>query len=514
MQLVIALVLTSFAVLSSFIGGFAFGRAHLPGVRMFGLFMVAMAVYSAGYALEVHQTEIGALLLAIKFEYLGVAFIPGIWLVFALGFTLGERTPRWLTRAAFIIPVVTVILVLTIETHGLIYQDPRVETGGLFPGLAFEPGPWYVVNTLYMFIIPVASVILISRSAFGHGRRYLRQTAAMVLGSIIPLAVLALYVAHLIPPPIDPNPFAFMLTGIVFSFALFRLGFLEVVPVARQVALDAVSDAFFVFDSHDRLQDMNPAARRLPGAEAFREGSSIPVHGAMCEGLRGAISAAGTDHEFSLVHSDNTNRTYTATAYPVTERRWLSRTVKTIGSTVLVRDSTERARQVSELRLRAEKDALTGLMNRGAILESAQIAYERTEKSGGLSIAIVDIDHFKAVNDQFGHAAGDAVLRAFADLLGAEVRGRDQPGRFGGEEFLIVLPDTPSSAALRVMERLRVATEQMTIPWEADPIRITASFGVASRRAPFRESLDSIIAAADQALYEAKRGGRNRVVGG
>jgi len=94
------------------------------------------------------------------------------------------------------------------------------------------------------------------------------------------------------------------------------------------------------------------------------------------------------------------------------------------------------------------------------------------------------------------------------------VRGRDRPGRFGGEEFLIVLPDTPASAALRVVERLRATTEQSSIPWERDPIMITASFGVASRRAPFQEPLDSIIAAADQALYEAKRGGRNRVVGG
>lgn len=509
--LAISLVLAFSTLLSSFIGGFAFGRAHLPGVRMFGFLLTAIAIYSVGYALEVHQRDLGALLLTVKFEYLGLAFIPAFWLMFGLNLTFGDRVPRWVSPVGFIIPVLTLIFVLTMESHSLMYQNLRIDHDGLFPGLVFDRGPWYLVNSLYQLVVPMAVMIMVIRHAFGRGRQHARQTVVIVSGSVIPLIVFILYLSHVIPPPIDPNPFAFTVTGILFSFALFRFGFLEVVPAARQVAMDAVSDAFFVFDARNRLQDINPAGRSLPGAERMRDGSPLPPQCLLGDGLRAAINVPGAEHEFTLENPHNVLRIYGATAYPVAGRQLFSRATTTVGNTVLVRDITDRSRQVSELKIRAEKDALTGLMNRRAILEIAKHSFENTEPTHPLSVVIIDLDHFKVVNDTFGHPAGDLVLQTFAELMQREVRSVDQCSRFGGEEFLIVLPDTDAPAAFQIAERLRAAIERKAILWDQTSITITGSFGIATREAPFNESLETIIAAADQALYTAKRSGRNRV---
>jgi diguanylate cyclase (GGDEF)-like protein len=132
-----------------------------------------------------------------------------------------------------------------------------------------------------------------------------------------------------------------------------------------------------------------------------------------------------------------------------------------------------------------------------------------------LAVAIADLDHFKAINDTHGHLAGDRVLRAVADLVKAQMRAYDVAGRFGGEEFAVLLPHTRASQARQIAERIREQISQLAIPLDgpasAAPLRITTSVGVAVTDQTNR-SLDELLAAADHALYQAKGSGRNRVV--
>ena len=162
------------------------------------------------------------------------------------------------------------------------------------------------------------------------------------------------------------------------------------------------------------------------------------------------------------------------------------------------------------LRLAAE-DSLTGLPNRGRTFEMATAALEHALASGRLlTVAIIDLDHFKTINDRCGHAAGDSVLREFARLSRGSLRTDDILGRWGGEEFLLVLPDTSLDAALASIERLRALALGIAVPAPDDPLRVTFSAGLATTADGVR-SLDEIIARADAALYEAKNGGRDLV---
>lgn len=160
----------------------------------------------------------------------------------------------------------------------------------------------------------------------------------------------------------------------------------------------------------------------------------------------------------------------------------------------------------------AMHDGLTGLLNRRAIEEFAEAEFNMANrKKQAMSVILLDIDHFKNVNDRFGHKFGDVVLRQVAQTLKEDLRNYDRVGRWGGEEFLLILPDTELKDAVTVAERLRskIAVVQITLE-NGETFSIHISLGTACTTGQF-QSLAKLIDAADQALYQAKQSGRDRV---
>lgn len=153
----------------------------------------------------------------------------------------------------------------------------------------------------------------------------------------------------------------------------------------------------------------------------------------------------------------------------------------------------------------AMTDPLTGLLNRRALLDS-----KIDLVPAGTAVIMMDLDHFKAINDQFGHDAGDQVLKAFAELVRLNIRTHDLAARMGGEEFCLVLSDSSPKAAASVAERIRSQIEAMTVSTSFGPIQATISAGICVRSTE-RETLQALLNRADEALYEAKASGRNRV---
>ena len=162
----------------------------------------------------------------------------------------------------------------------------------------------------------------------------------------------------------------------------------------------------------------------------------------------------------------------------------------------------------------ASKDFLTGVLNRRAFMEKIEQEIHRAARANThLSLILADIDGFKNINDEHGHTAGDAVLQSFTKTLSESLRRYDFIGRYGGEEFLVCLVGADDFQAERIAERMRKAVEEMsiTLPETSQAIRITASFGVASRIMRCEASVISMTRRADNAMYKAKRKGKNQV---
>jgi diguanylate cyclase (GGDEF)-like protein len=167
----------------------------------------------------------------------------------------------------------------------------------------------------------------------------------------------------------------------------------------------------------------------------------------------------------------------------------------------------EAYKRIEEL---AELDELTGAFNRRCIMRMLDEEIARASRNGSAcSIALIDLDHFKHVNDTYGHPTGDEVLRTFAITMFANIRGGDHFGRYGGEEFLLVLPDMRPDGAARAVDRLRAIVAELDWSAFSPSMQVTLSAGVATLNP--NETTDLFLARADRALYAAKAQGRNRI---
>jgi diguanylate cyclase (GGDEF)-like protein len=170
-----------------------------------------------------------------------------------------------------------------------------------------------------------------------------------------------------------------------------------------------------------------------------------------------------------------------------------------------------RAREA--LRFEAMHDSLTGLLNRRALLSLLDNEMSRSDRTGNpLSVIMGDLDRFKAINDCYGHEAGDAVLREAAARMKSGVRAYDSVGRMGGEEFMLILPDCPSRIGTTIADRMRELLSATPVDTRAGPVPVTTSLGVASSDQVSVATAEDLIRAADGALYRAKHAGRNRVM--
>jgi diguanylate cyclase (GGDEF)-like protein len=193
---------------------------------------------------------------------------------------------------------------------------------------------------------------------------------------------------------------------------------------------------------------------------------------------------------------------------PVTDGELIARVAAAGRTKVLQQELVEQARRLETLIF---EDSLTGLANRRFVLTQlgAMVSAARRHDRP-LSAAIVDIDHFKAINDRFGHAAGDKVLAAVSRALRGRLRAEDQLGRLGGEEFLAVLPDADAGAAAVASEKLRAEVARTHVEHEGQPLSVTVSIGWATWEG---EAPEELLRRADEALYEAKACGRDTTVG-
>ncbi|HEY0848978.1 MAG TPA: GGDEF domain-containing protein [Bradyrhizobium sp.] len=218
-----------------------------------------------------------------------------------------------------------------------------------------------------------------------------------------------------------------------------------------------------------------------------------------------------TDKPIAMPHGGHIERFATMTAFILTIGRSMF-----LGSfsSALKHSLYQRGLKLKEAYNRieelAELDELTGAFNRRCIMRMLDEEIARASRSGSpCSIALIDLDHFKRVNDTYGHPTGDEVLRTFAITMFANIRSVDRFGRYGGEEFLLLLPDMPNDGAARALDRLRAIVADLDWSAFSPGMKVTLSAGVAALEP--NETTDSFLARADSALYAAKAKGRNRI---
>lgn len=482
------------------------------GERPFAFLLIACAFYSTAYVMEISSTNLDMILFWIKIEYLGVAFIPALIILFTLHYTGKAKSLSGPSLAAiFIIPVITLILVFSIEHHSLIYQDIYLDTKGPFPVLGFTRGVWYWIHVLYILLGMLFSNLKFLQLWLNTNPIHRKQISIVLSGSLIPWLGLIFYITRIIPWYIDLMPFFISISGIVIAWGLARHGLFELIPIARSKLFEELPDGALIVDPKMRVLDFNYAAQfylqLIPGDIGKPVKSAL---GHLPELVELISSNSGKAELEIKIGGEGESE-------EETKPTWLRADIISLldgdavidGHMLIIRDITERKQFEEKLYYLSTTDELTGLNNRRYFMQVAADEIERAKRYGKyFSLILIDIDRFKTINDTYGHNGGDEVLKKLGSLLRNRLRKADIAARIGGEEFGLILPETDLDQAYTLAELIRSKVASSPVDYEDKKISYTISAGVTVCSAD-TDSVEDLLRAADQALYSAKEKGRN-----
>ena len=492
----------------------------------------ALLLWTVAYILELAAVGLAAKLMWANLQFISAAVLPVLWLLAMRNAAAAPPLPRWLTTLLWLACVAVMVCVYANPGH-LFQGQPTLDRSGSIPFVAAHYGPLYYCLCLpFTYGLLGVALFALGRAAL-HGPQLLRaRSRLLILATLLPMLAGLLYVVGLLPwPNFNPAMSSLSLSALLCGLALVRYRLLDLTPLARDTVVEQLADPIIVADARGLCVDYNPAAQRvLP--ELSREALGHPLEELLAhrvelsEALRAARAAA---EPASLAAASETSPTASgALALAVggtdssqgSELRYFSlrvtpvvrRTGLRLGEAIVLHDVTQGVRLYHDVRQLARTDELTGLLTRRRLLELGAKEVARARRQGrAVAVLVLDLDHFKLVNDLHGHAAGDEVLRALGARCSVELRGFDLLGRYGGDEICAVLPELEEAEACAVAERLRAAVAGLAVWYEGAPIGITVCIGVAAAPVEQETTLGKLIEAADGALYRAKGEGRDRV---
>jgi diguanylate cyclase (GGDEF)-like protein/PAS domain S-box-containing protein len=528
-----ALVLVTNALLAFFLAILLRRKYPAPGRDAMTRMLVMLAVWAFSYAMITVSSSMEDKIFWLRVENIGILTVPVFWFLFTIQYS---QLDRWLNRYTgaffFVIPLVSLVFMFSRDWFPYYYSSIRVagENGG---PLIIGRGPWYVAAAIQSYLLYLLGMGLLIWRFIQVRDIFRRQVFVLVGAVLIPLLVNIFY--QLAPRyfparslPIDLTPISFTVTAFLLSVGIFGLRLFDLVPIARHTVLEHIPEMVFVVDAQDRVLDANTVAQGMLGKslDEIVGGEVIDVFRVWPELINRFLASHETHEEIHI--PGNPPRTLEIivsalynrfkklegriiVAHDITERKWLENDLKYANET-LERQLTDIERLRAELQEQAIRDPLTNVYNRRYLADAmdrelAQVG--RSEKPA--SVVILDIDYFKQFNDTYGHRCGDFVLQYIARFLGERIRRGDVLCRYGGEEFVIFMPNAPLESAFQRAETWRNDIANAFIEYEDLHLKTSFSAGVAGFPVHGSTS-DAILNVADKALYQAKNSGRNRVV--
>ncbi len=467
--------------------------------------LAATALYAAGYALELASNTLESIIFWVKIEHIGIELIAPSWLLFSLIMTGRKKYITPLRVAGiFSIPVIVLFSVFL----GNFHLNPQLTINAPFPTLSYQRGFFSWLGVGYLSTYLMASFVLFLLMYLKSAPAFRKQAFTLLISGMLPWVGMLASIVNLSPYNLDLAPLAASISGIIFLVTHQRLQILDIVPLARDVIFEGMGDGILVLDNFNRIVDHNPSLLKIfPSITPSVIGQSFQKIFLHHPDLVQIVDEHTEDIIEIKVKSEKGSFHYRCALSPLSGPH-----NNPVGKIITFHDYTEVKLLIDQLSDLATIDNLTGIYNRRYFCELAQKEISRAERYNQfLSLIIFDLDFFKQVNDTYGHAAGDAVLAKVVSIFDQRLRKYDIMGRFGGDEFLILLPKTNLEDATALAEELRTTLERSEIIYEEHSFLIKASFGVTGMPVIKTISLEEMIRCVDDAMYKAKQTGRNRI---
>lgn len=463
---------------------------------------------------------------------LNLAIYPGVAAVvagtFCIFLAIADREWRLTRRTALLLamePVAVVTAAATQPWHGLFLTSTK-QTGAP-PLLSFVPGPLFWTHAAYSYLLIGVAVGFGIRGWRRATPFYRRQITTVLVGALASsVGSLGLQVYSGGGAQVDTAPVFFIVTGLAAVWGLLRRGLLDVVPVARGRVLDTIGDAVMVTDGQGRVVDVNEAGQVLlrylrpdlgevVGSDAMEVlGHWLPLVPGTAAEHTAVVDGEQVDLDVRVTALRDRDDRVVGTVLVARDVTVLNRQHRAlVDANAELREHVETIEALrSHLAEQAVRDELTGLHNRRHLVTVLEEEIPRALREGSpLSVVLLDVDHFKSVNDRHGHGVGDALLREVAAALAAVTRQGDTVARYGGEEFVAVLCGADARTAAVRADQMRRACKDASVDSVEGPVSRSISVGIATLPDCGRDYRE-LLGSADRALYEAKAAGRDRVM--
>lgn len=476
-----------------------------PGARYFVIMTFLSSIFAFSYALELTAPTFKSSLFWLKIEYIPMPFIPAFILLMCIDY-VGYKGKYWFKLILLIIPLITIFMVATNERHHLYHKSITLREDIPFPILQIESGPFFYLHAIYLFLCIMFGVILLLLHMKKVVPGFRKPIIMMILGLTIPIAANYFYINGLSPYGIDLGPIS-MSIGFVFCGAsLIHFQIFNVIPIARDSVFEQIKDGVIVLNPYQVVVDFNKAMEQIfTGFSAQSVGKSIDDLLKENQTLI-SIFTKEQDSDVQITNAGQINH-YHIQFSPIIKNS------NTVGKIVTFTNITERVDLQNRLTHLASMDGLTNVYNRTFFFSHASETISSMNKKDEFCILMFDIDHFKHINDSYGHEAGDTVLIEIVKVVKSSLRSTDVIGRYGGEEFILFLPHTNLEDARKLANHVRLNIAESNIQIENEFITVTSSFGLAHSNVHENTKyiLKKLTKEADQALYYAKNAGRNNV---
>jgi len=491
--------------------------------------LVALLIWTVGYVLELSSTSLEGKLLWADVQFFGAVTTPVFWLL-AMRTAVGARAlPKWLVVTLWALCAALLAAVVT-DPAGLFRGQPVLSSNGSLKVVDADYGPVFYVGIVYMYVLLAAALVTLLRAAMHTQQPYQRREVILVVATLLPMIGGGLYVAEVLPWH-NYNPAMAEITASVLlgGYVLWRYRLFDVAPLARDAVIEHLADGVIVLNRSGLVVDFNPTAARVfpeltRAALGRRADAVLSCRGTIVEALArltradgvtiGLEESVGPAEEAVVVDVEDAGDVLGdgARHFSMALTSVRNRAGRSLGVAIVLHDVTHSVKLFQRVQQLASTDGLTGLLARRRFLELAELELARARRHRlPVSLLLLDVDNFKLVNDVYGHPAGDVILRALATACSEVLRSFDFMGRFGGDEFCVMLPQDDEGEGVLVAERLRAVVAGMSVWCAGVLVRITVSVGVVGVDAVTAETVESLLDAADRALYEAKHEGRDRV---
>lgn len=480
-------------------------RHNYSAVANYFLFYTsAIAIYCFASAMALTATTLGQIKFWTVIQYVGLPVSSPLGLLFVMKY-LGIHVSKKMCGALLFIPFLTFMMVLTNDWHQLHYQVFEADPVLGLPFIYLEIGSWYAIHGIYIFGCMFIAVLLLFSHWKETAKVYRPQLAALLIGQLVPMVTAFLYLIGLTPSGVDPVPMVLWVTSLLYLWAITSSRLFTIMPIAKASIFNSINDGVVVLDDSYRLIEFNASAKKsFPILNKSLFGEDIAK---LWKGLTGKSLALDLKHADAVqeveLTAGNEKKVYQVRV------SFLEQQKNDKGLLLIFTDITELKKLQALLEQRAYYDELTGIYNRRAFIQQGEQNFdEAKEASLPFSVILIDIDHFKKVNDTYGHHLGDQMLTHVVQMCQSQLDKGQLFARYGGEEFAIALKDCTAPEAENIGNYLREYVKPRPLVTAQGAIAVTLSLGVA---AGTEDNLDQLLNRADKALYEAKHAGRDQV---